>query len=249
MKNNSSGKNNSTGKRTWAVIMKRELAAYFTSPIAYIVTALFLIFSGLVFFSTFFIVKRAELRNFFEMLPIFLSFFIPALTMRVFSDEKRTGTMETLVTLPVKVTDIVAGKYLASFVSGISLLVPTLFYAVTCAVFGSPDAGPVIGGYLGAVFLIAAFSAIGVFASSVTKNQIIAFFLAFALCIALTMISSFSIFLPGPVVKLVSFISASGHFLSVSRGIVDSRDVLYFVSLTALFIAMTVRTIRNERKN
>ena len=176
MKNNSSGKNNSTGKRTWAVIMKRELAAYFTSPIAYIVTALFLIFSGLVFFSTFFIVKRAELRNFFEMLPIFLSFFIPALTMRVFSDEKRTGTMETLVTLPVKVTDIVAGKYLASFVSGISLLVPTL-------------------------------------------------------------------------VKLVSFISASGHFLSVSRGIVDSRDVLYFVSLTALFIAMTVRTIRNERKN
>ena len=135
--------------KSWAVIMKRELCSYFTSPVAYIVGALFLLFSGFLFFSTFFLVNRPELRNFFELLPILFSFFIPAMTMRIFSEEKKSGTMETLVTLPVTNFDIVAGKYLASFVSSIALLVPTFFYVAACAVFASSriDFGPVVGGY------------------------------------------------------------------------------------------------------
>ena len=232
----------------WSVILRRELSAYFTSPVAYIVCALFLVFSGFLFFSTFFLAGRAELRGFFETLPLVFSFFIPALTMRVFSEENRSGSMETLLTLPVTELDVVTGKYLASFISSVVLLGPTLFYVIACCIFGKPDAGPIIGGYLGAVFLAAAFSAIGVFASSVTKNQIVAFFVGFAICIVLSLINMFGMLLPGPVVSFTTFISATSHFNSISRGIIDTRDVIYFLSVTALFFVLTVRSVRNSRR-
>lgn len=235
---------------SWPVIMKRELKAYFTSPVAYIVGALFLGFSGFMFFTPFFLMRRAELRGFFELLPILFSFFIPALTMRTFSEEHKSGTIETLVTLPVKTSDIVVGKYMASLVSSVSLLVPTIFYVITCCAFASSgvDAGPMIGGYVGAVLLAAAFTAIGVFCSAVTKNQIVAFFLALAVCIVLTFISMFAIFLPGAAVPFASFISSSGHFRSIARGIIDSRDIIYFVSVTAVFVVLTVNVLNNARK-
>ena len=202
-----------------AVIMKRELAAYFTSPVAYIVTALFLIIAGITFFVFFFFQDRAELRNYFSLLPILLSFFIPALTMRLFAEEKRSGSIET-----------------------------TMLSVIPLFIFGSPDMGPVVGGFLGAFFLCAAFSAIGVFASSVTKNQIIAFFAAFIICISLTLIDSFLIFLPAEIVAALSYISASSHFSSIARGIIDTRDLLYFASLTVFFFYLTVIVQQNERK-
>lgn len=236
--------------RPWAVIMKREMSSYFSSPVAYIVWALFLLFSGFLFFSTFFLVNRASLRDFFEALPVLFSFFIPAMTMRVFSEEKRLGTMESLVTLPVTTADIVTGKYLASFLCSVILLAPTLFYVIAAVIFAAAgvDAGPIVGGYAGAIFLAAAFCAIGVFASSVTRNQIVAFFLAFAICIVLTFITSFSIFMPGFIVDFATFISSTSHFNQISRGIIDSRDILYFLSLTAVFILLTVRVLTNAKK-
>ena len=239
----------STAKKpVWLVIARRELGAYFTSPIAYIVCALFLIFSGFLFFSTFFLNKRAELRYFFELLPTLFSFFIPALTMRIFSEEKRSGTMETLITLPVKTSSIVAGKYAASVVSSITLLVPTLFYVIMCYAFGTPDKGPIIGGYIGAVLLAASYTAIGVFASSITKNQIISFFVSFAICFALGMLSDFAVLVSSVLVPFVTFISAKSHFASISRGIVDLRDILYFVSVIVIFVALTVQKIQDTKR-
>ena len=232
---------------TATTIMKRELKAYFTAPVAYIVTALFLIVSGILFFSTFFLYDRAELRQYFSLLPVLLSFFIPALTMRIFAEERRVGSIETLMTLPVTEVDVVTGKYLASLLSTLIMIAPTLLYIIPAAVFGSPDYGPIIGGFAGAVFLCATFTAIGLFATSVTKNQIIAFFTGFIICIALTMIDSFLIFLPSSIVSLLSYLSASAHFTSISRGILDTRDVIYFLSLTALFFAMTVRLQQNSK--
>ncbi len=239
----------STAKKrnTALVIMKRELAAYFTSPIAYIVSGLFLIFSGILFFNTFFLANRAELRNFFTLLPITLSFFVPALTMRMMAEEKRSGSLETLLTLPVTAADVVLGKYCAAFISGAALLVPTVSYAVTCSIFGQPDVGPMIAGYVGALFLIAAFSAIGLFATSVTKNQIIAFFAAFTICIVLTMIGNFLVFLPAGLVSFLSYFSANDHFVQISRGIIDSRDLLYFASVAALFLTLTVQAVQKDR--
>ena len=155
------------------VIMKRELATYFTNPISYIVTGLFLIITGVMFFTTFFLQNRANMRNFFSLLPILFSFFIPALTMRLYSEEKKSGSIETLMTLPVTELQVVTGKFLAAFISSAIMLAPTLLYLVSILFFGKPDIGPIIGGYIGAIFLCAAFSAIGVFASSVTKSILI----------------------------------------------------------------------------
>lgn len=230
------------------VIMKRELATYFTNPISYIVTGLFLIITGVMFFTTFFLQNRANMRNFFSLLPILFSFFIPALTMRLYSEEKKSGSIETLMTLPVTELQVVTGKFLAAFISSAIILAPTLLYLVSILFFGKPDIGPIIGGYIGAIFLCAAFSAIGVFASSVTKNQLTAFFVAFMICIVLTMIDAFLIFLPAPIVSLLQFISANEHFTSISRGIIDTRDLIYFISLTALFFCLTVKTQENDRK-
>ncbi len=245
---NDSTKKISRQKNPAFVIMSRELKSYFSSPIAYIVTGLFVAASGILFFSTFFLANRAELRQFFSLLPVLLSFFIPALTMRMFAEEKKSTSLETLLTLPVTVTDVVAGKFLAAFVSGVVLLVPSVFYVITCFIFGSPDAGPMIGEYLGALFLIAGFSAIGLYASSTTKNQIIAFFIAFALCIILTLLSNFAVFLPAVLVRPVSFLSSTNHFDSICRGIIDSRDIVYFVSLTAVFLILTVRSIKKGQE-
>ena len=242
--------NNTTNKKPSPaiVIMKRELATYFTNPISYIVTGLFLIITGVMFFTTFFLQNRANMRNFFSLLPILFSFFIPALTMRLYSEEKKSGSIETLMTLPVTELQVVTGKFLAAFISSAIMLAPTLLYLVSILFFGKPDIGPIIGGYIGAIFLCAAFSAIGVFASSVTKNQLTAFFVAFMICIVLTMIDAFLIFLPAPIVSLLQFISANEHFTSISRGIIDTRDLIYFISLTALFFCLTVKTQENDRK-
>lgn len=230
------------------IIMKRELKGYFTSPVAYIVTGLFLIITGILVFSVFFLQDRAELRNYFSYLPLLLSFFVPALTMRIFAEERRVGSMETLMTLPVTEVQVVTGKYLAAFLGTLVMIAPTLLYIIPAEVFGSPDYGPIIGGFLGAVFLCASYTAIGIFATSLTNNQIIAFFAGFIICIVLTMIDSFLVFLPGPVISLLSYISANAHFTSIARGIIDTRDLLYFISLTALFFTITVK-LQQSSKN
>ncbi|MCQ2587726.1 MAG: ABC transporter permease [Treponema sp.] len=230
------------------IIMKRELKSYFSGPIPYIVTGLFLIIAGIMFFSTFFFQDRAELRNYFTMLPLLLAFFIPAITMRLFSEEKRSGSFETLMTLPVTELNVVLGKYLASFIGTLIMIAPTLFYVIAVFICGSPDIGPIIGGFLGAIFLSASYTSIGLFASSVTKNQIIAFFIGFIICIVLTMLSSFLFLLPGPLVNFFSYLCADIHFESISKGIIDTRDIIYFVSVTAFFLVLTVKTQKKARK-
>ncbi len=236
------------------IIMKRELKAYFTSPIAYFVSALFLIVSGIFFYfgfaylyGGFFLMDRAELRAFFSALPLILSCFIPALTMRLFAEERRAGSIETLMTLPVTEVDVVTGKYLASFLGTLIMLLPTLLFIIPAEVYGSPGYGPIVVGFIGAIFLCASFTAIGIFTSAITKNQIIAFLAGIAICIALTLIDFLLVFLPASVSAVLGFLSAKTHFTSVSRGIIDSRDFIYFISLTALFFAGTVKVQQNAK--
>lgn len=237
-----------------AIIMKRELKAYFTSPVAYFVSALFLIVSGLYFYfgfaylyGGFFLMDRAELRAFFSALPIILSCFIPALTMKLFAEEKRAGSIETLMTLPVTEVDVVTGKYLAAFAETLIMLLPTLLFIIPAEVYGSPDYGPIIGGFIGAVFLCASFTAIGVFTSAITKNQIVAFLAGIAICLALTLVDFLLIFLPSGLSAVLGFLSAKTHFTSISRGIIDTRDFIYFISLTALFFTATVKIQQNAK--
>ena len=241
-------KSKNTKKSPAFIIMKRELQAYFTSPTAYIVTGLFVLICGIIFFATFFLQNSADLRAFFALLPMLLSFFVPALTMRLFSEESKSGSMETLMTLPVNEVHVVTGKYLASFLSTLIMISPSIFYVITTAIFGDPDVGPIIGGYIGTIFLCAGFTAVGVFASSVTKNQIIAFFTGFIICIALTMIDTFLVFLPSNIVEFVSYISADMHFRSITQGIIDSRDLVYFITVFALFFTATIKVQQNAKK-
>lgn len=233
---------------SWAIIMKRELKSFFTGPMAWVVGIAFTLVSGILFFTTFFLNRMAEMRAFFQYLPYYFAFFVPAITMRVFSEENKSGSFETLVTLPVTSTDIVLGKYLASFISTLALLVPSLFYVIALYIAGSPDLGPLAGGYIGAVFLAAAFSSIGVYSSSLAGNQIISFIVSLGICAFLVLVDIFLAFVPSGLASLVSFISARSHFLSVSRGIIDSRDIIYFLSVTALCLVLTVRKITKARR-
>ncbi|MBW2600832.1 MAG: ABC transporter permease subunit, partial [Deltaproteobacteria bacterium] len=177
-------------------IFKKEFMAYFVSPIAYIVISIFLLITGWLFFTTFFLNNQANLRNFFALLPIIFSFVVPAITMRLFSEELNVGSYETLLTMPVTLRDVVAGKFLAALAFVITMLVPTASYPITVSFLGRLDWGPVAGGYIGAILLGAAFCSIGLFASSLTRNQIIAFIIAVAICFVLTLIDKMLFFLP-----------------------------------------------------
>jgi ABC-2 type transport system permease protein len=220
-------------------IAVKEFKDYFISPIAYIVISLFMIVTGWFFFSTFFIFGRADLRDFFSLLPITFSFIIPAVTMRLFAEEVNVGSYETLLTMPVSFTDIALGKFFAATLFTVAMLVPTLAYPIFISFIGEIDPGPVMGGYLGAVFLAGAYCSLGIFASALTRNQIIAFIIGCSLCFTLTILDRLLFFMPAPIVAVMEFISANAHFSNISKGVIDSRDILYFVSLIFIFIFST----------
>jgi ABC-2 type transport system permease protein len=203
------------------------------------VISLFLIVTGWFFFSTFFIFGRADLRDFFSLLPITFSFIIPAITMRLFAEEKNVGSYETLLTMPVSFTDIALGKFAAATMFTVSMMVPTLFYPLFIAFIGQLDPGPVIGGYFGAILLAAAYCALGLFASSLTRNQIIAFIIGCALCFVLTILDKLLFFMPAKIISMVNYLGANFHFLNIAKGIIDSRDIFYFISVIFISIFST----------
>ena len=212
-------------------ICKKELKDYFISPIAYIVISIFLLATGWFFFTTFFYYNQADLRNFFGLLPITFAFLIPAVTMRLFSEEMNVGSYELLLTLPVTFKDILLGKFLAGVLFVATALVPTFAYPICIAFMGQLDWGVVAGGYLGALLLSAAFVAVGLFSSSLTRNQIIAFIVAMAICFSLTLIDKMLFFFPGSLLGIIGYLGADSHFQNIAKGIVDSRDILYFLSV------------------
>jgi len=228
-------------------ITTKEFKDYFVSPIAYIVISLFLVVTGWLFFSAFFLFDQASLRNFFNLLPPVFSFVIPAITMRLFAEELNIGTYETLLTLPVRFRDIIIGKFLAAVGFIGIMLLPTLAYALCIASVGKLDWGPVIGGYIGAMLLGAAYTAVGLFASSLTRNQIIAFIVAVAICFALTLVDRMLFFVPQSAVSVFAYLGTGTHFQNVAKGVIDSRDLIYFLSL--IFIGLYSTKIVMEQKN
>ena len=217
-------------------IVKKEFRHYFVSPIAYIVISIFLLVTGWFFFTTFFLYDQANLRNFFNLLPLIFSFVVPAITMRLFAEELNVGSYEILVTMPVTFLDVILGKFLASVLFVSAMLVPTLAYPIFISFLGQLDWGPVIGGYIGAVFLSAAFCAIGLLASSLTRNQIIAFIISMVICFSLTLIDKMLFFFPQSLLGVLNFLGTDYHFQNISTGVIDSRDLLYFLSI--IFIGL-----------
>lgn len=227
-------------------ILKKEIQSFFTSPIGYLVVAIFLLINGLflwVFKTEFNILDYgfADLSSFFFLAPWILLFLIPAVCMRSFSDEKKQGTLELLLTKPISRTQIVLGKYFGAFVLILIALIPTVLYVYTVHQLGNPignfDSGSTIGSYFGLLFLIAAYTAIGVFASTLTDNQIVAFIsaitISFFLYYGFDAIADFS----GS--SFTEQLGMNYHFKSIGRGVIDSRDILYFLSITIIFIVLT----------
>lgn len=229
--------------QTWT-IAKRELGSFFNSLIAYILLIAFLLFTGIftwlygggdVFFR-----KQADMQVFFTFANIVLFFFIPAITMRLLSEEKRSGTMELLLTKNVSDRQIVVGKFLAAFLMVCITLAFTLVYYVSISRLGNFDHGASITGYLGLLLMSAAYIAIGLFASSIAKNQIVAFLLALAIGICFRFLFGFlGASMTGWAGELFNTLSLQNHYDSIARGVIDTKDVVYFLSITALGIFLS----------
>lgn len=235
-------------------ILLREIKSFFGSPVGYMVIAIFLILNGLflwVFEGDFNILNSgfADLNPFFTLAPWILIFLIPAVTMRSFSDEKKQGTIELLLTKPLTGWQIVNGKFIGAFVLILMALLPTLVYIFVISSYGSPagsfDLGSTIGSYFGLLFLVTSYTSIGLFTSTLSENQIVAFIMAVFLCFLFYFgfegISTFTTSFSG-------FIAALGmdfHYKSISRGVIDTRDVLYFISVTVLFLTATVYQLKS----
>ncbi|THB78767.1 MAG: ABC transporter [Desulfobacteraceae bacterium] len=228
-------------------IAVKEFKDYFISPIAYIVISLFLIVTGWFFFSAFFVFGRADMRDFFGLLPMIFSFVIPAVTMRLFSEEKNVGSYETLLTMPVSFSDIALGKFAAATLFTVAMLIPTLSYPLFISMIGDLDFGPVVGGYIGTLLLAGAYCSIGLFASSLTRNQIIAFIIGTAICFTLTILDKLLFFMPEKIIAVIEYISANFHFTNISKGVIDSRDLIYFLSV--IFISILSTSIVMHEKN
>lgn len=238
-------------KTTW-IITKRELQTFFDSLIAYILLVVFLGISGFftwLFGSDIFLVGQASLRSFFTIAYWTLFFFIPALTMRLLSEEKRSGTIELLLTKSITDRQIVIGKFLSTLILIIIALIFTLPYVITVASIGNMDTGGVICGYLGLILMSGVYISIGLFASSITQNQIVAFLIALFAGIFFHLIFDL---LAGSATGLTgqvfNFLSLRTHFESISRGVVDSSDLIYFLSIIffGLFLAEISLSKRNK---
>jgi ABC-2 type transport system permease protein len=227
-------------------LAKKELKAYFISPIAYIVITVFLIFTGFFFFKDYFYYQQAEMRNFFQLLPLFFTFVVPAITMRLFAEERHSGSIEIMLTLPITTTNVVLGKFLAGSLFIAIMLAPSLIYFITVLITGSPDLGPIIGGYIGAVLLGASYSAIGVLMSSLTKNQIVAFIAGWAVCFSLWLVDKVVMFLPSGLAFL-EYLGSDHHFQNIARGVIDTRDIIYFASIMAVSILLSVKILDERR--
>jgi len=230
------------------VVSKKEFASFFNSPIAYVFVAVFLALANWLFFQGFFLAGQATMREFFGVLPWLYLLLVPAITMREWAEEKRSGTIEVLLTLPITDLQATLSKFFGSlaflgFALALSLTIP-----LSVSVIGSLDAGPVIGGYVGALLLGGAYISLGLAISSVTKNQIIAFLLTVSI--------AFFMFIIGEDVvtssvaqglrPLLRFLSLGFHFSNLTRGIVDSRDVVYYLSFIILFLHINSKSLESR---
>ena len=235
-------------------LLFREIKSFFGSPIGYLVIAIFLILNGLflwIFDGDYNILNSsfADLSPFFTISPWILIFLIPAVTMRSFSDEMKQGTLELLLTKPLSIWQIVNGKFFGAVLLIVIAIIPTFIYVYVISSLGMPegniDMGSTIGSYFGLLFLISGYSAIGIFTSTLSDNQIVAFLLAVFLCFFFYFgFDGIATYLPS-IENFISNLGMNSHFKSMSRGVIDTRDLLYFVSSTILFLSLSVFKLKS----
>ncbi len=230
------------------IVSKKEFKSYFVSPIAYIVIIIFLFIINWFYITPFFYQKQASMRTFFSLLPIVMVFIVPAVTMKLFSEEINSGSYELIATLPISTLEIVLGKYLSAIYFIVFMLLPTLLYPVSLSLIGDFDIGLILGGYVGSLFLGGAFAAIGLFSSSLTKNQIVSFMTGVVICFTLWGIEMMLDFIPADIVSFLRYLCSDFHFRNISKGVFDFRDFLYFISLIFVFLYSSILYLDNKDK-
>jgi len=233
--------------RTILTIFRRELRSYFNSPVAYVVIVVFLAIVGWFFSSNLFLMNVASMRVLFELVPLVFLFFIPAITMRLLAEEQKTGTLELLTTRPVRDSEIVLGKFLAAWVLVAVTLLPTLLYVIVLAFLGPLDIGPVVSGYLGLLLMAAVYIGIGLLASSLTENQIVAFITGFLVILALFLLNKVLIYVPEGLASTFEFLGIDYHFSNIARGVIDSRDLIYFASLIGFSLLLATMSLERRK--
>ncbi len=237
--------------RNILILTKKELQSFFNSPIAYICITAFLLFTNWWFFYVegFFLVDQASMRVFFALIPWSYLVLMPAITMRMWAEEKRSGTYEILTCLPVRSYELVVGKFLSCLLLMVLIMALSVTIPLTIWEVGSPDPGPIIGGYLGIIFLGGSFLAIGLWVSSISHNQIVSFILGVSISFVLLIIGEDMVLgkIPAWLVPIFQMLGLGRHFQSIARGVVDSRDIIYYLSVIGFFLYLNVRAIKHRR--
>ncbi len=218
----------------------KEARAYFNTPAAYIVSVAFLLIAGYLTAQPLFLLNQASLGQFMELAPLLLTFFVPAITMRLVSEEYKSGTIELLQTFPVEDHDILLAKFLAAVTLLWAVLAMTFAYPVAIGALGRLDWGATLVGYLGLGLAAAMLASAGIFASSLTRNQVVAFIIGFAFAFTLYLIGKVEPFMPPWLSPVTTFIGLDSHIGNMARGVLDTRDLLYFLSATALFLYLSL---------
>lgn len=255
--------------RNCYLIAKKELRSYFTSPVAYVVIIIFLIITGYFFFNLFAsfstlsfqasanpaLAKQKNLLNITETVirPLFgnmsiiMLLMMPLLTMRLFSEEKKSGTIELLLTYPISDMEVIIGKFIACTTVFILMLSASITCPILVMVFGEPETGPIITGYLGLFLMGSAFISLGIFTSSITENQIVAATLSFGVLFLFWMMG-YSVSFMGPTLgKIIMSISLIGHIEGFAKGVIDTTDIIYYLIFSSLFIFLTLRVLESKK--
>ncbi|MHC4164837.1 MAG: ABC transporter permease [Planctomycetota bacterium] len=237
--------------RSVLTIARKEFRQMFLSPIAYVFLVVFIFFVTFMFFRDFFLIQQTSMAQFFGLFPIAFAVVLPGVAMRVWAEERKQGTIEFLLTSPIEAWHIVVGKFLACLALVVLCVVFTLWVPITVATYGDVDLGPVIGGYLGSILMGGACIAIAMFLSAFTQDQIVSFLVGVIVLLTLVLLGHpyiASEFGPGSLMgKFARVVSPTTHFESIGRGVIDVRDVYYFVAMTALFLYLNARVIDLRR--
>lgn len=229
-------------RRVWAVCRK-ELMSYFSSPVAYIISAVFLLISGYFFTIIISYTRAAELRFLFNNMAITWLLVAPMITMRLFAEERQKGTFELLMTSPIRLYELVLGKFLGAALLFASILVVTLQYPAFLIAFGNPDYGPLLSGYLGFFLMGLSFLAVGAFASALTDNQIVASVIAFGILLAFWIIGWAGDLVGGPLGMFLEGLALIQRLENFAKGVLDTGDALYYLSVIGVFLFLTVRAL------
>ncbi len=233
--------------RNTSIIFLKEFRTHFNSPIAYIVLVAFLAISGWFFAASLFLVNQSTIRGFVDIVPLLFILFVPAITMRLLAEEERLGTIEILTTLPIAEHHIVLGKYLSSVALLAVGLAFSLVYPISVHFLGNLDWGEVVSSYLGLLLLGAGFGAIGMFSSSLSRSQIVSFIVALVICFFFFILGKVLPIVPAPLVTVIEYLSLDFHFENMIRGVIDSRNVIYYLSMTGLFLSLSLYSFRRSR--